>query len=763
MGIDFQIRDEDDGDGLRRSCIPNILMRKSGRPSGTQSTPSRRPRVTRKDHGWDNAAEGKDGEVSEVSVFDEELVSVLSPVPRENQQQQGFSDRDTPPTTSSSTWSNSRNTSSPLGWLSSSSNHSHYASISNNRVEFCAVVSSGSLKDVDLLLTPPMPSDRSSRRRLQYERDVRMRQNKNESKEGEAEPPGKRGESILQPRMRSYPLASGPESGAGGEGQTSVVRQPMPHDGHSPRQRLRSPSSCQLSPQYIQRSQEEGKLLGVQHPLSHNSVGNVQRQSVDLISHPTFSVPFPLASTPPPPPPPPLPPPLGPVSPLVFQNPSASPPLQPNATNQPRRHKGSLSCVKAKEQSGEDIPKDEGRELSYYISSSGSTESHSSDSSFDVAVVKSVATSHGSSIMDNIEALNSLAMDHIRNGEYENSLAVLNHILKVQQERYGEVHPANAGIYHNMGTVQAKRASAIATAAGESEQRHCRAQAVSCFQAAARIARDSLGPTHPNVAVSLVRIGLVLLESRQYHNALLTFKEALRLRMCAFGPQHRLVANVYNNMGLCCAQIGSFKEAKEYLNAAITIQRKLAVEVGTDQELLELADTLFNLGGLNMEWIRQEGPAASRVNEAESCFTEVLQVRTRVALCGLIFRSSFNHLLLRAKTRSRLLGPSSAMVLQVKTLLDIAKALPKRSSLRGDPSAPVIPVQPEVRQTKGHQHVGTEGKANTTKYTTDKGMQTSVSPSRNTERKERLYSLLVALVEQDPRRREKSERLTTAS
>jgi tetratricopeptide (TPR) repeat protein len=349
-------------------------------------------------------------------------------------------------------------------------------------------------------------------------------------------------------------------------------------------------------------------------------------------------------------------------------------------------------------------------------------------------------------------------MDHIKNGEYENSLTVLNHILKVQQERYGEVHPANAGIYHNMGTVHAKRASAIATAAGESEQRHCRAQAVSCFQAAARIARDSLGPTHPNVAVSLVRIGLVLLESRQYQNALLTFKEALRLRMCAFGPQHRLVANVYNNMGLCCAQIGSYKEAKEYLDAAISIQRNLAQDVGTDQELLELADTLFNLGGLNMEWIRQEGPAASRVNEAESCFTEVLQVRTCIITpCS---SSSLVSLTKRAKIRTRILGPSSTMVLQVKTLLDIAKALPRRFPFRGDPSA--TPIHPDVRLTKDtDRRQGTSDE--TTQLTNDNGMQSSASSNRNAVRKEHLYSLLVALVEQDPRRREKFERHTTTT
>lgn len=80
-------------------------------------------------------------------------------------------------------------------------------------------------------------------------------------------------------------------------------------------------------------------------------------------------------------------------------------------------------------------------------------------------------------------------------------------------------------------------------------------------------------------------------------------------------------------MGLCSAQLGDFEEAKGYLDAAISIQRQLAESGGANQDLLELGDTLFNLGGLNMEWIRQEGSNTRRILEAEACFTEVLKVR----------------------------------------------------------------------------------------------------------------------------------------
>jgi hypothetical protein len=43
--------------------------------------------------------------------------------------------------------------------------------------------------------------------------------------------------------------------------------------------------------------------------------------------------------------------------------------------------------------------------------------------------------------------------------------------------------------------------------------------------------------------------------------------------------------------------------------------------------LLELADTLCNIGGLCLEWIRRQGPNARHVVDAESAFSRALQVR----------------------------------------------------------------------------------------------------------------------------------------
>jgi len=258
---------------------------------------------------------------------------------------------------------------------------------------------------------------------------------------------------------------------------------------------------------------------------------------------------------------------------------------------------------------------------------------------------------------DNVHVLHRLAMEHIANGEYDNALVAFSRVLQKQRKTHGDLHPTVASAFHNLGTVHAKRAAVLLQ--DSAQQRHVRAQALTCFQAAARTARDSLGRNHPNVAVSLVRIGFLLLQSRQYQNAIVTFREALRIRLAAYGGQHGLVANLYNNLGVCHMHLAQFQRGREYLDAALDIQRDVveqqqraaagttassssrnnaptssststsvsAAKKGVWMHRLELADTLFNIGGLCLEWIRRQGPDARRAVDAEEAFAEALEVR----------------------------------------------------------------------------------------------------------------------------------------
>jgi len=314
---------------------------------------------------------------------------------------------------------------------------------------------------------------------------------------------------------------------------------------------------------------------------------------------------------------------------------------------------------------------------------------------------RSYSTTNSSNDPKSIDDWNAVALQHVQDGEFDMALAAFQHVLRAYKQQYGNVHPLVASAYHNLGTVHAKRAQLLME--DTLHQRHCRAQSLQCFQSAARAARDSLGRDHPNVAVSLVRIGFLLLQARQYNNAVITFQEALRIRQAHYGPHHPLVANLYNNLGVCYMHLGQFAHGRDLLHHALTIQRTLLskADTGSDAgrggeekkdhlnstngsangtgnnsttQALELADTLFNIGGLALEWIRRQGPDIRHAEDAEAAFEECLELRLSV------------------------LDSKNPLVLQVKSLLEMAQSIPR-------PKSPGRQTSITSRPTRGNGNV----------------------------------------------------------
>jgi len=214
--------------------------------------------------------------------------------------------------------------------------------------------------------------------------------------------------------------------------------------------------------------------------------------------------------------------------------------------------------------------------------------------------------------------LNFMATRHADDGEYEQALILLKHVLQGFKDRYEDKHPRVAATHHNLGVVYSKKALLVATR-GE-----CVDLALYHYQTAARCARDALGKNHPNVATTLTKMGLLLLQEQAEKNALQCFEEALRIRLIVYGPRHEFVATVLNNIGVCYLNLGEYDNSYKRLEQAIDIQELLVNAASDDQmsnnvsaapfdELrdrqLELADTLCNLGGLNMQNEDPEGAA----------------------------------------------------------------------------------------------------------------------------------------------------------
>ena len=298
---------------------------------------------------------------------------------------------------------------------------------------------------------------------------------------------------------------------------------------------------------------------------------------------------------------------------------------------------------------------------------------------------KSVCTKSSVSTL-NLEAMSMSAKHHVETREYELALSLFSQVLSLYIKKYGLIHPLVASTYHNLGMVHSQLAGQLQELQQQQERQH----SLEYFQAAARTARDSLGKNHPNVAVSLVRIGFLLLQAQQYKNALVTFTEALRIRVEHFGQQpHGLVANLYNNLGICHLHLKRFAESQKYLDRALEMQRFVlkAERINCSREelrtrLLEVADTLCNLGGLYLEKMSLQPGFPKHGNDAEHAFAEALEIRSTV------------------------LGPTHLLVLQIQQLLDrVRSATPAPEiSLTGLPiskssqSMKKFPPIPEIAQ-----------------------------------------------------------------
>jgi len=122
---------------------------------------------------------------------------------------------------------------------------------------------------------------------------------------------------------------------------------------------------------------------------------------------------------------------------------------------------------------------------------------------------------------------------------------------------------------------------------------------LSSFQQAVRVRKGSIGRDHPDVAVSLVKVGITQLLLRSFDGALVTFREALSVRRHALGHLHPSTARIYNNIGCVHVEFSELREARRAFESALDVQRNaLCYEPENTQLLLGATTTLCNLSYL---------------------------------------------------------------------------------------------------------------------------------------------------------------------
>jgi len=262
-----------------------------------------------------------------------------------------------------------------------------------------------------------------------------------------------------------------------------------------------------------------------------------------------------------------------------------------------------------------------------------------------------------------VSYLHSAASKHLSRGDHSKAISCFERVLRIHETIHGRIHFLVASTYHNIGIVYLKQVNAISAKLGKSQASkdeknnwtndlcHTRILAISAFRDAALIARDALGEDHPNIATSLIRIGFLLLDVVQHSNALATFQEALRIRKKSFGERHPLVSKVCNNIGVAHLKLGHFQSGYESFIYALETQRSMLsnpdgiettatrVPKNHDSNSLELdiADTLYNVGTLCVEWSKLDTYDAEElfsqrdlVDMAISYFEEGVAIRGRL-------------------------------------------------------------------------------------------------------------------------------------
>ena len=128
-------------------------------------------------------------------------------------------------------------------------------------------------------------------------------------------------------------------------------------------------------------------------------------------------------------------------------------------------------------------------------------------------------------------------------------------------------------------------------------ERHTKA--LEAFERAVRLRKGSLGKDHPEVAVSLVKVGITQLLLHDFEIALRSFRDALAVRRHSLGALHPSTARVYNNIGCVHMEFKELPDARRAFEAALDIQRNaLSYEPTSGPLLFATATTLCNLGYL---------------------------------------------------------------------------------------------------------------------------------------------------------------------
>jgi len=198
--------------------------------------------------------------------------------------------------------------------------------------------------------------------------------------------------------------------------------------------------------------------------------------------------------------------------------------------------------------------------------------------------------------------LSNKAIVHDIAGEFDESVALFEEALEIDERTYGADHPLVARTLHGLARALRNRGDV--------------AESLAYTQRAKEIAEARFGPRHPEVATQLTAIGSAHGALGEHEQASAAFDLALTILRDALGPDHARVGAAHHNLGASYLQAKRDDEAVPHFERAIAIDR---ATLGEDHPHRVPA-----LYGLAMVHLTQDDHDA-----AQSLFSEGLEILER--------------------------------------------------------------------------------------------------------------------------------------
>ncbi|EQC30722.1 hypothetical protein SDRG_11481 [Saprolegnia diclina VS20] len=205
--------------------------------------------------------------------------------------------------------------------------------------------------------------------------------------------------------------------------------------------------------------------------------------------------------------------------------------------------------------------------------------------------------------------LNNIALMQKNLSQLTDAIATYEEALRVYKECVGEGHASFATTLHNLGGVYRLQSHVLSGM----QKVEALDNALDCFQESLRIRKENLANDHPDIAIGMSNVGMLLWHTHKKEKGEEMVVEAMERLQAKLGRDSTLTALAMNNVGIVYKELGKLDEAIALFQATTEIR-----EAKLGLEHMETITAMHNWA----EALR----AAGRDDEAAVLQTQILAV-----------------------------------------------------------------------------------------------------------------------------------------